>query len=412
MIIRKIRPEELKRVTQMSAHAFEYRVPHSELTAQELVEKKQKEPKSRQDLCWDCHWAAFEDDNTTMISSFLAIPYQVHFDGHTVPMAGIGNVCTLPQYRRSGAIRKSFETFLPDQYQNGTVFTYLFPFSSAFYRKFGYELGCERAAYKLKISGIPQRNVPGTCHLLEQGEILESLKADIRRLDRRWIEQYNLMVVEEDIEYQWMDDVNPFHDVNYTYVYRDETGEAQGYVTYRPREQEGDSMLECTCIRFLTSDAFKALLEIPRSMAAFRSHILLYLPVDIDLGGLLEEWSQDMVICKREPAGMVRVVNVEESLRLAKMRGTGSLVIEVQDGQIAENNDRFEVIFNDGVTSQVCRSKKEPDIRLSINDFSRMICGRCDLTALAFQPGVELLCDAEKAAKVFYRKPMYISRYF
>ena len=241
---------------------------------------------------------------------------------------------------------------------------------------------------------------------------LQLLKAEIRRLDSAWIGRYNLMVAEEDIEYLWIDEADPFTDTNYTYVYRDENGQAQGYITYRPKEEGGDSMLECIRFRFLTVNAFCALLELPRSMAAFRSHILLTLPTDVDLSGVLPEWSQDMVICKKVPAGMVRVVNVEKALYMAKMRGTGSLVIEVADQQIPENDGRFEVIFEDGVTRQVLRSEKAPDVRLTINAFSKMICGRCDLDGLFMEPGAEILCEKEKAAKVFYAKPMFITRNF
>ena len=40
MIVRRIKPEELKRAVQMSALAFEYRMGNSELSAQELVDQR------------------------------------------------------------------------------------------------------------------------------------------------------------------------------------------------------------------------------------------------------------------------------------------------------------------------------------------------------------------------------------
>ena len=132
MIVRKIRKEDLKRVHQLCALCFEYSWDGTSKTSEELYQEMIDNPTSVTHIHWQERWAAFEDDDRTMLSSFIAIPYQVQFDGHTVGMAGIGGVTTLPEYRRRGGVRACFEKALPDMYAQGMAFSYLYPFSTAF----------------------------------------------------------------------------------------------------------------------------------------------------------------------------------------------------------------------------------------------------------------------------------------
>lgn len=409
MIVRKIRQEECKRTQQFCSLAFEYKYTDTDKSAQDILAQIVTNPQSRQDLNWQSQWAAFEDDDRTMLSTFTVVPYRANFDGNNVLMTGIGGVATLPQYRKRGGIRHCFEKALPDMYENGAALSYLYPFSTAFYRKFGYELGVERDRYKLKLVGMPKVPVEGTCHLLEPGE---ELKADIRTVYEAWQNRYNLMTIDEDIEYLWVDKADPYRDVEYTYIYRSVSGEPKGLVTYKPVIDEGDRTLECSRFYFVDLEGFHGILGLLLTLSADHSHITLQLPTDVELGELLPEWSFGTVTQKRVQAGMVRVVNVEAVLKMARMRGTGSLVMDIADAQIPQNNGRFHVAFENGVTTSVTRTDAPADISLPIQDFSRMICGRYDVSALPYLSQVKLHCAPEKAAQVFYKKSMFITRYF
>ena len=410
MIVRKIRPEEYKRVAEFCALAFQWSFEESALAPEALLEKIQKNPESRQDLHWDWQWAAFADDDRTMMSTFTVIPYQVHFDGHVLPMAGIGGVATLPEYRRQGGIRACFEKALPDMYERGMALSYLYPFSTVFYRKFGYELGCERDLYKIRLEGMPAFEANGTFRLLEPGSELGS---DIRQVYDAFASRYNLMTCDDDIEYDWVEKANPFRDVAYTYLYRSADGTPKGVLTYKPIVDHGQRILDCT-ERFWFSDVegFKALIHLLLRLKADHSHAQFFLPTDVQLGQIIPEWSFGNVERQRQAHGMVRVVNAVDVLRSARMRGTGDLTIELHDDQIQQNNGCFRVAFENGTVTAVEKTEAAPDIVLSIQDFSRLICGRYDMSDLHWLPGVKLLCSPEKAARVFYRKPMYINRPF
>ena len=415
MIVRKIRPEDYKRIHQLCALCFEYTWDDAGKTSEELFNEMQENPTSRTHQYWDHRWAAFEDDDQTMMSSFIAIPYQVNFDGHTVGMGGIGGVTTLPEYRKRGGVRACFEKALPDMYAQGMAFSYLYPFSTAFYRKFGYELGCERTLYKIKLLRTPDYKIDGSFHLLEPGK---ELLPDIQQVYDTLQKRYNMMTIEEEYEYAWVQKANPFRDKEYTYVYRSADGTPKAVVTYVPSKEEGDRelshpTLDCTKrFWFVDIEGFQALIHLLKRLSADHSHILFNLPADIELGALMPEWSFTSITREKFEMGMVRVINVEQVLKMAKTRGNGELVIEVTDAQIKQNNGRFKVTFSDGYENKVERTNEDADIRLTIQDFSRLICGRYDVNQFRWMPDVQLLCDEEKAAKVFYLKPMFITRYF
>lgn len=79
------------------------------------------------------------DDNNDLMAQVQFNPFRSFMWGASVPMEGIGGVATLPQFRRRGAIRAIMKEGFRRMNERGTVITILYPFSSKFYRKFGYE---------------------------------------------------------------------------------------------------------------------------------------------------------------------------------------------------------------------------------------------------------------------------------
>ena len=403
MIIRKIRKEELKRCAQLSALAFEYPMEGAEKPPEAFARELIEHPGDASDLHWDSRWAAFEDDDQTMMATFCVIPWRANFDGREVVMGGIGGVATLPQYRRGGAIRRCFEAALPDMYARGMTLSYLYPFSNAFYRRFGYELACDEACWRVKLSLLPALDAPGRWAMLEKGA---DLTADIRAIDAARNRRYNCAVFAGDTEYGWTGE-DPFVTRNYTFVYYE--GDAPlSYVTIQARPRED---LRCLRLGFNDRRGLMGVLALLKRYAADHGYALLPMPADIDLQGILPEYSLGGVERTIVQRGMARVVNVERALALAKMRGTGTLRVRVSDGQIPGNDGTFEVSFAPGTENGVRRTDAAADVELTIQDFSRLIVGGCDLNP-DWLPGVRVHCDLEEARKVFHRKPNYIEQRF
>ena len=104
MIVRKIKPEELKGTKELFATAFEFTYDNKD-SAMKVYEDTVSSPKSREDDTPLNKYAAFEDDDKTMMSCLSVNSYEMNFDGNLTKMAGIGGVSSLPQYRRRGGAR-------------------------------------------------------------------------------------------------------------------------------------------------------------------------------------------------------------------------------------------------------------------------------------------------------------------
>ena len=186
MIVRKTRPEETLRANELFAIAFE--LP----TTREAAAKPDGENLHR--------WSAFDDSSGEMMSTFTINDYTVRFDGHACRMGGIGGVATLPQYRRRGGIRGCFQAAMPDMYASGYDFSYLYPFSTAYYRKFGYECCVRKLFTSVRLSLLVPPEFSGTFRLAEAGNPMTEA---IRSVDACWESKYNMMVQHRPEDYKW-----------------------------------------------------------------------------------------------------------------------------------------------------------------------------------------------------------------
>lgn len=408
MIVRKIKPQELKRTLELFAIAFEFS-DDTDKSAEEVFEEISKNPKSREDVFWGERWAAFEDDDQTMMSYFIAQPFPVQFDGNAYKMTGIGGVASLPQYRKRGGIRGCFEAALPAMYREGIAFSYLYPFSTAFYRRFGYEMGCEKMQYRVRLNSMKHFQVSGNCSLVEPGNLMLS---DIKQIYHVWQDRYNMMILNEDYEYAWVEKSNPVKNQEFTYVYQSGTGIPMGYMTVKQVKENGVRNLECTRFCFTCVEGLKGLLNVLIALGSDHHYAALALPMDIDMSLIFPEWADDAATAAKYYSGMVRVINVEAVLKGARYVGSGRVLISISDKQIEENNGVFEIVFRDGKALSIKRVNEEADVSMGINEFSRLIIGAGDVKSLEYMDHVTVHKNVETLGQVFYRKPNMILEYF
>lgn len=408
MIVRKIKPEEIKRTDELFSIAFEFPYDNDKCS-DEVYADVLAHQDTRGNFYWRERWAAFEDDNKTMMSYFVATPFPVHFDGKKYTMTGIGGVSTLPQYRRSGGIRKCFEAALPDMYKEDVTFSYLYPFSTAYYRKFGYELCCEKIKYQLKMDMLPAFSMEGHCKLISKEN---NFLKEIKKIDRTWQKKYNLMILNENFEYTWVINSNPCRDQVFTYLYFSKEGEPKGYVTFSKKDDPSGRNLHCSRFVFTDTEGFKGLINLIRSLASDHNYVFFELPSDQYISPLLPEWSMGAGSKSISQCGMVRVINVKRVLENAKYKGRGKLVLQISDPYIPENDQTFSVAFQNSRALSVEPVSQPADISMSINDFSRLITGVCQPEDIAFLDQVKIYGNEKTLPHVFYRKPVFISEYF
>lgn len=394
MIVRRITAGERRRAEELFSIAFE-------TPWQEEAYPTEK-------------YAAFLDDNETMTSCLSVLPFSVCFDGKAVKMAGIGGVSSLPQYRRTGGIRGCFEKMLPELYREGYMLSMLYPFSTNYYRKFGYEVWARGARYELELSYIPGLPRSGRSVLADNSN-REKCLADIRLLTKEWEKRYNGMAELSDEKYAFVTEADPYRKPEYVYLYYDPQDMPAGYMVCRKEKDGQEQRLVCSRFVFRDREGIEGLLALAKTMQADHRSISFMLPSSICLDPLIDEWSFGAYRRSEASLGMARIVNVEAALKAARYQGSGSLTIEILDGQIAENNAHFTVCFEEGKALSVRRDTGERAvIHMDISEFSRFLIGGVDVSALEFsrraygysQEGLELL------GQIFYKKPCFLTEYF
>ena len=395
MIVRKTRPEETLRANELFAIAFE--LP----TTREAAAKPDGENLHR--------WSAFDDSSGEMMSTFTINDYTVRFDGHACRMGGIGGVATLPQYRRRGGIRGCFQAAMPDMYASGYDFSYLYPFSTAYYRKFGYECCVRKLFTSVRLSLLVPPEFSGTFRLAEAGNPMTEA---IRSVDACWESKYNMMVQHRPEDYKWTEEPDPAVRQLFTYVCFAQDGTPKAYATFSKADEKEGRNLVCSRFCFADREGFSGLMNLFKSLSS--DHVLakFALPACEAMQYMLPEWSMDAASSILHPSGMVRVINAESVLKKAAYLGSGSAVLEIRDPQIPENSRTFAVQFSQGKAVSVEETQEEADAVLSITAFSALIAGVCGFQeAAAWVDSLEVRRPAS-LSQVFYRKPLMIADNF
>lgn len=394
MIVRKTVPEESHRVNELFAICFEQPYQNCPI-----------DPENDH----ASHWAAF-DDGGEMMSTFTISDFSIYFDDHCCRMGGIGGVATLPEFRRRGGIRACFEAALPDMYALGYDFSYLYPFSTSYYRKFGYESCVQKFAWAVNLGLLNPPKVEGTFRLAEKHR---PLTGAIRAVDRALEQHFNMMVQHRDEDYQWANDADPAVKQEFTYLWFDPEDTPKAYTTFKLASESDGRNLICSRFCFVDKDGFAGLLHLFKSLASDHTYVKFTTPALPALQYLMPEWSLGAVTWSLlSNAGMVRVINVENVLKKARYLGSGRCTLEIHDPQIQENTGRFAVTFADGKAQSVERTREDADAAMGISAFSALIAGVCDWNeAKRTLPGLETHREGH-LPQVFYRKPLMICDYF
>lgn len=394
MIVRKTEPQEARCINELFAIAFETPVSDCPASPDETGQQ---------------HWAAYTDNGKMM--SCITIPdFTIRFDGNACKMGGIGGVSTLPQYRRMGGIRKCFEAALPAMYAEGYEFSYLYPFSTAYYRKFGYECCVQKFDWAVNLSLLSPPAWDGSFCLAEKDY---PMTESIRAVDRVWENSFNMMVLHNDRDYSWTEKIDPPAKQEFTYVCFDCHGSANAYTTFKLAQEPDGRNLVCSRFCFTDRSGFAGLMHLFKSLSADHAFVKFKTPALPSLQYLMPEWSLGAVHFSLSNGGMVRVVNVESTLKKAAYRGSGTIHLAIHDPQIAENCGTFSVTFAEGRAVSVEKCGAEPDAKMTIPTFSALLAGVCDFDAAAETfAGLEICNPSAPFSSVFFRKPLMITDFF
>ncbi len=395
MYARKLEPSEYWQARRAMAVAFE--------GVFEQEKELEKAETDKYDPKEDLYGASFTEGGP-LAGSIVINNKTSRFDGHTVKMGGVGGVATLPAERRGGAIRACMELALRDMYDNGYALSHLYPFSTAYYRQFGYAPAGQSLRWKVKLSDLKRLpNAGGTVRQLFPGDDLSPL-----------LEIYNKMyggtnfsclrvTFDKDLEGD-----KPLSNKRWIFLW--EGPESMGFMVC---SRALDSLI-CyphfglpNALLFTDVTALIGLLNfVYTSFIANFDTIQFTVPAHMDLTALLPELSS----MEYAPVlnGMARAVNAEMLLKLCRCKGQGSIVIKVTDGILSENNDTFALTFAPGAENRVERTGSAPDITMDVGDLSVLLGGARDTSSIELSPGIAVSNPSAPLEQVFYRKPCHV----
>ncbi len=412
MIIRKLKKNEKYKSYLVSSVAFQYGINYTELknaalsmTEEEISEDEKIKPAEEPFLLSDNYktetWAALDDDNSTVMASMEVIPYTVRFDGNDILMGGIGGVATIPTCRRQGCIRNCFSAVFKDLNDKGFVLSHLYPFSHAYYRKFGYETGVRFNNYDINFNAIKKYDSDGYAEFLNP----ESDLSVLDEIYNKFYKDYNLSGVKKSYSKNYIQ-ANLLGECHYIYIWRNSKKQATGFMIFR----ENDGFIDCNSnfgykngFLFLDTDALLGLLNF--AMTAFvprYKSIRLQLPFEMRPDLLLNEAND--IKCSIYFNGMTRVINAEKTLNLCSCLGNGEVNISIIDDMAPWNNGVWKLKFGSGGNNIVTKTEDIPDIEMDIAAFTTLICGYSGYDDIIFMQNVKIKNKNAPIRNVFYNK--------
>lgn len=167
--------------------------------------------------------AAF--DEKRLIAGVEIYDFKCNYCGNILNAVVLSGVCSIPECRRQGGVRKIFDEVARTADEKGWVFGFLHPFSIEYYEKFGFANLNRMFAIKVPFANL--KHIPFNTDVeLFDGSQLDELCA----LHNECAMAENLMTMREDAKHFC---TTPLENADYTYIHRDSTGKADGYVRFK-----------------------------------------------------------------------------------------------------------------------------------------------------------------------------------
>ena len=391
---RKVTPEEKLHVDRLQGIVFNFMPNEKEI--REKIEKG--EYKS------DNTYGAV-DENGRVIAGMEAIPFTMWFDGKKVKMCGIGGVASMPESRRQGNIRKIFEKIYVDIYEQGVVFSHLYPFSHDYYRKFGYEQIGGATKYTLPLSSARKFKNKGSAHEFINGD---NVKDKLKEVYENYASRHNIMLSRDENKWNDVFNVSLFSHER-LYYWKDAENNIKAWVKFK----KNNNIMEIYDIAWTEHESmlgilqFMGMFEGAAEKLSFRASPEFI--AEIYWNNLYE------IGIENQWLGMNRIVNVKRALELInKPDGEGKFVIKVIDDFAEWNNNTYTVEYGGGDCSVKISNEIEigADIETSERALVQMVLGVYELEQIAYRDDVKINGDMQKLKRAFHKKPLLIADYF
>lgn len=386
--VRPLRREDMLASTRIAAQAFMF--PFNEKEQAEKLANAQAPEKG---------YIGYFTKEDVLTSSLVVQEYQVNYHGRVLPMGGIGNVATLPEFRQGGAVRELFRHALHDMKARGIALSALYPFSHPYYRKFGYELCNMAVEYTVPIDSLRGFRHKGFAKLMMPGDDTAPLAA----LYEGFTKGFNLSIVRDEERWRQRFKDDPTQSNVYCYLLGD-GDKAQAFIRYKLERDKG-TVAVADDVVFSGPEGLWAILGFMARFSGQYKNLRFRLPPSAPLGALLEECYDLSVAYNASP--MARVVDVERVLGVHGAFIENACTLEIEDDFFPENSGTYR--FGSGVVE---RENERPDAHMDIQTFSQLAIGYLSLDQAGYKPQCHIWGNEEALGRAFPKRDVMITEYF
>lgn len=319
----------------------------------------------------------FLDDNKTLTAD-MEIENRISFFGkNKLICATVGGVASKPEYRNKGSVRAMFNAlFNDDSVRRNAEISFLYPFSAAYYKKFGYN--SVGRAVELTVPYAEFIDIPKcTDVFLYEGQN-DSLLFDLYNKAAA----KNLLAFERNsIKYF---SVRPYESLEYTYVLNDYSA----YATFKvDRDSETVFVKE---IEFLNKESLMKIIGFLRVFEGNQKKVcFLKLSENSPVLNLFAD--EKTVLKKMYSIGAGRIIDAESVLLKKEYpMNSGSFSIKIIDS-VERNNAVFNVEYSDGKADVVKKKDGNADVIINAAAASQiLLSGIRDVSAVEYLEGVKI----------------------
>lgn len=318
-------------------------------------------------------------------------PYECNYCGSLLNAIVLDGICSQPECRRSGGVRALFDEVGRGAVEKDITLGFLSPFSISYYEKFGYANLNRTFAIKVPFANLDfvPRNNSVELYTGEQfGELCQ--------LYNKCALNENLMTIRCD-ERQFCD--KPLENADYTYIHRNASGEADGYVRFKVNRPEA---LVAEELFVLNPTALKGIIGFLRNYDG----IVKNLVVNKQYQGSLFSCFADRITgtayeCTGGIAG--RIYNLRKLLESNQYPEEYGRFSILSLDELEQNKGIFDVEYEHARATVTKRDEGDYDISLTAPAAARLLLAGEGHTAYsaAFVDGVELKNDASDFFRAF-----------
>ena len=339
--------------------------------------------------------------NEKLIAGAEIYNHKCNYCGNIINTLVLDGICSQPEHRRTGGVKTLFDEVGKTAVENDITVGFLSPFSISYYEKFGFANLNRSFSIKVPFNNLSHFERSNDVELYTGEQFNE-----LCELHNKCAKKENLVTLRNN-KNQFCD--TPLESADYTYIHRNSSGEADGYVRFtvkRPHELVAEELF------FLTPDALTGIIGFLRNYDG----IVKTLVVKKQYPGSPFACITDRIDnTSYEYTGGIaaRIYNLKKLLENNLYPEEYGKFSILSLDNLEQNNAIFDIEYKNGKATVTKRNSGDYDISLTPTAAAKLLLageGHTKETAI-FIDGVELKNNADDFFRAFPYRPTHFIEY-